>query len=144
VCFARRIQKRTKSYVWQLRKSCLNTASQDLMLMSAKASTTCWKAHSVFIQKQVCLLPSIIVFLIMVAARLPHTQLSIFSSWGAKGAYPLLVGTLKAKSLWQWFSAWGREPFLEGSWVDILCTLLHYICFVRVFRWGPLGYSGLL
>ena len=28
----------------------------------------------------------------------------------------------------------GREPFLEGSRVDILCTLLHYICFMS-FRW---------
>jgi len=24
-----------------------------------------------------------------------------------------------------------REPFLEGSRVDILCTQLYYICFIR-------------
>jgi len=26
----------------------------------------------------------------------------------------------------------GREPFLEGSRVDILCTKLYYICFIQV------------
>jgi len=27
---------------------------------------------------------------------------------------------------------WGRDPFLEESRVDILCTGLYYICFIRV------------
>jgi len=63
----------------------------------------------------------------------------------------------------RWFSNWGlqppggREPFLEGSRVDILCAQLHYIYFIRVIdgvgglqlvvimgRWGSLGYSWLL
>ena len=39
-----------------------------------------------------------------------------------------------------------REPFLEGSRADILCTLLHYICFVGVLdggRWVIVGcYNG--
>jgi len=48
----------------------------------------------------------------------------------------------------QWFSTLGlrpqrvRERFLEGSRVDILHTLLHYICFIRILdgvlrlEWG--------
>ena len=40
--------------------------------------------------------------------------------------------------LHQWFSTTGRdlqrsrELFLEGSRVDILCTQLYYLCFIRV------------
>ena len=26
----------------------------------------------------------------------------------------------------------GYEPFLEGLRIDILCTLLYYICFLKV------------
>ena len=37
-----------------------------------------------------------------------------------------------------------REPFLEGSWADIFCTQLYYICFIWVLIGGLLGYSGLL
>ena len=32
----------------------------------------------------------------------------------------------------------GREPFLEGLWVDILCTQLSYICFICVLS-GVIG-----
>jgi len=57
-------------------------------------------------------------------------------------------------TLWQllkqWLSAWvrdphrGRQPFLEGQRVHILCRQLYYLCFVRVLDGGSLGYSGLL
>jgi len=40
----------------------------------------------------------------------------------------------------------GREPFLEGSRVDVLCTRLYYIWFIRVIdegRWVIVGcYDG--
>ena len=38
----------------------------------------------------------------------------------------------------QWFSTWESRPaegswsFLDGTQVDILCTQLYYICFIRV------------
>jgi len=30
----------------------------------------------------------------------------------------------------------GRQPFFEGSRVDILCAQLYYICFIRVLDGG--------
>ena len=56
----------------------------------------------------------------------------------------LLTGEVMSKincktfTIHQCFSTWnidsqgGREPFLEGSGVDILFTQLYYICLVRV------------
>jgi len=44
------------------------------------------------------------------------------------------------------FNLGGRELFLEGSGLDILCTQLYYICFIRVLdggRWVIVGcYNG--
>jgi len=66
--------------------------------------------------------------------------------------YVTLALSLLWRPLTQWFSSWASRPqrcceqFLKGSRVDILCALLHYICFVRVSDGGrySLGYSGLL
>jgi len=38
---------------------------------------------------------------------------------------------LHSKYVEQWFQPGGREQFLEGSWKDILCTQLYYICFIQ-------------
>jgi len=43
---------------------------------------------------------------------------------------------LRRISWQQCFSTWGHEPFLEGLGVDILCTQLYYIFFIRVSDGG--------
>lgn len=46
-----------------------------------------------------------------------------------------------------WFSTWGREPFLEGSGVDMFYTQLCCNCFIQVLdgdRWVLVDcYNGL-
>ena len=71
-------------------------------------------------------------------AKLPRTRSSLSSS----------KALLIPLQLEQWFSTCGPRPpvgpwnILEGSRVDILCTRLYYVCFVRVSdggRWFIVG-----
>jgi len=54
----------------------------------------------------------------------------------------------ECRPLDQWFSTWGRDhqkgrdSFLEESRIDVLCTQLYYICFIRVLDGGRLVMVG--
>jgi len=51
------------------------------------------------------------------------------------------INALKQSFSKQWFSTWGCKSrrvvnHFWGSWVDISCTQLYYVCFIRIFDGG--------